>query len=361
VLAAQDKIRRRLEASPVDFLSRRSAALLAQTRAGLAAYLGAQARDLALIPNATTGVSIASASIPLQPGDEVLTSDHEYGACDLAWERACRRAGARMVRFHVPLPWRGDGDFLDRLEASLGPRTKVLFLSHITSPTALRFPIAEALRLAKERGIATVIDGAHAPGQIGLDLETLGADFYIGNCHKWLMAPLGSAFMRVAPSFQPGLDPLVTSWGLVAEERAEAGHEAYAGTEPLELRLQWLGTRDISPFLSIPSALDFLECNAPEAEGDRCRGLAARAAREGARALGLEPCVQEGNGLRMALIPLPSCEGQAVKTRLFEDFHIEVPVTRFQDRQYLRVSCHLYNDESDIDALLAALRAIFRT
>lgn len=343
----------------MEFLSRQSGALLAQARAALGAYVGASPADLALIPNATTGVSIAAASLPLSPGDEVLMSDHEYGACDLAWERACRRAGAKVRRFHVPLPWAGPGDFLDRLGASLSSRTRILFLSHITSPTALRFPVAEALDLAKARGIATVIDGAHAPGQIELDLEALGADFYVGNCHKWLLAPLGAAFIRVAPDYQARLEPLVTSWGLVAEEGGESVHDAYAGTQTLERRLQWLGTRDLSPFLSIPAALDFLARNLGPAEAQGCQEMAATAARRGAELLGLEACLQTGAGLQMSLIPLPSCDGPRLKARLFEDFHIEIPVTDFAGKNYLRVSCNLYNDEGDIEALMGALKAIF--
>lgn len=360
VSEAQEALRGQAEASPVAFLSRQSGALLAEARGALGAYLGSSPSALAFIPNATTGVSIAAASVGLKAGDEVLLSDHEYGACDLAWERAARRAGAQVRRFHIPLPWAGDGDFLARLEAGLTPRTRLLFLSHITSPTALRFPVAEALGLARERGITTVLDGAHAPGQIDLDLEDLGADYYVGNCHKWLMAPLGSAFIRVAPALQAGLDPLVSSWGLVAEERGEVGHDAYAGKEVLERRLQWLGTRDITPFLAIPAALDYLARMAGPEEGRRCASLARRAGLEGARLLGLEPCLQDGNSLRMALIPLPPCDGPSLKARLFDRHRIEIPVTSFAGRNYLRVSCHIYNDEADIDALLGALGEVFR-
>ena len=357
VLAAQDALRRELEASPVEFLGRRSAALLEEAMRPLAALVGADPADLAFVTNATAGAGIAAASVALGPGDEVLGSDHEYGACVMGWKRACERSGAVWREFAVPLPWTGDDDFMARLEAAVTPRTRVLFLSHITSPTALRFPVERAVAFARGRGIVTVIDGAHAPGHIPLDLGTLGADFYFGNCHKWLCAPLGSAFIQVRRDLHASVQPPVASWGLVAEAEggAAAVHDGYVGTSALSRRLRWLGTRDITPFLAVPAAIGFCARHSGPAESARCAALADAAARRIASFFGLEPATSAGQGLRMALAPLPPCDGAAVKAELFDRYRIEVPVASFGGRSWLRLSFHAYNDAADAESLLAAL------
>ena len=377
VIAAQDAIRRELEASPVEFLGRRSSGLLEEALLPLAALVGADPGDLAFVANATTGAGIAAASVALSPGDEVLGSDHEYGACVMGWKRACARAGAAWREFEVPLPWAGDDDFMSRLEAAVTPRTRVLFLSHITSPTALRFPVERAVAFARGRGIVTVIDGAHAPGHLALDLGALGADFYFGNCHKWLCAPLGSAFIQVRRPLHAAVQPPVASWGLVAEaECAAVGaagpdgggtgaggtagaavtvHDGYVGTTTLSRRLRWLGTRDLTPFLAVPAAIAFCARHSGTAEAARCATLADSTARRIASLFGLEPATPVSQGLRMALSPLPPCDGAAVKAELFDRHRIEVPVTSFGGRTWLRLSFHVYNDDADAEALLAAL------
>jgi isopenicillin-N epimerase len=358
VLEAQDAVRREAEASPVEFLSRRSSALLDAALARLADYLHADASKLAFVTNATTAVAVAAASVGLGPGDEVLSTDHEYGACVMGWKRACAKAGAAWREAAIPLPWAGDGDFLARLEAAITPRTRVLFLSHITSATALRFPVEGAVALAAAKGIVTVIDGAHAPGHIDLDLEALGADFYAGNCHKWLCAPLGSAFLHVQPAFHARVEPLVASWGLVAEAEGSGGHDGYAGTSLLQRRLRWLGTRDLSPFLAVPTAIDWSLRHDGKAERTRCAELADRTARRGAGLFGLGAPVPASQGLRMALLPLPPCDAAAVKAALFDRFRVEVPATSHGGASFLRLSFHAYNGEADAEALLAALASL---
>ena len=358
LIEGAERLRRLAEANPVEFLGRRSSALLEEAEAALGELVGAAPPDLAFVENATTGVNIAARSIGLGPGDEVLGTDHEYGACELAWKRACAARGASYRRFEVPLRGSGDGDFLARLEAAIGPRTRVLFLSHITSPTARLFPVAGACRLARSRGIATVIDGAHAPGHVPLDLEGLGADFYAGNCHKWLCGPLGSGFLYVRPGLQSGVEPLVTSWGLVAEAEGSAAHDAYAGTTPLSRRLRWLGTRDLTAFLATPAAIRWSRALAATGDGERCAALAARTARRAAEALGLEP-VEPSPGLRMALVPLPPCDPAAAKAALYDRRRIEAPVVVFGGSPFLRISFFAYNDERDADTLVDALRDCF--
>jgi isopenicillin-N epimerase len=228
-----------LERNPVAFLGRRSGALLGQARARLAGHLGIQADDLAFLPNATTGVNVVARSVALQPGDEVLATDHEYGACEAAWRFVCDRAGATYRRVAVPLPFEPES-FADRLLQAAGPRTKLIFASHISSTTALVFPVAELCARAREAGILTLIDGAHAPGQVDLDLAAVGADFYTGNCHKWLCAPKGSAFLHARPERQAELHASVVSWGYLAAELGatsmggHTGFDAYVGSTRVE-------------------------------------------------------------------------------------------------------------------------------
>jgi isopenicillin-N epimerase len=271
---------RELERNPVAFLGRRSGALLRAARERLAAFVGAQPDDLAFVPNATTGVNIVARSLALAPGDEILTTDQEYGACDATWRVVCQASGAVLRRVAVPLPFEPEA-FVPRLMAAVTPRTKLIFTSHLVSTTALIFPVAELCAQARAAGIATLIDGAHAPGQVDLDLDALGADFYTGNAHKWLCAPKGSAFLHVRPEHQAALQGGIVSWGWLAEELAaggggHTGFDAYVGTTPLERRLQWQGTRDISAYLAVPAALDFLAAH----DWPRHRALARARARQ---------------------------------------------------------------------------------
>ncbi|MFL5919030.1 MAG: aminotransferase class V-fold PLP-dependent enzyme, partial [Gaiellaceae bacterium] len=191
-----------LERQPVLFLARRVEALLADARAALAEYVNADPEDLVFVPNATAGVNIAAWPLGLQRDDEVLTTDLEYGALDLTWEHVCGDFGARYVRVPVSLPLSDEAEIVETVWSAVGPRTRVLYLSHHTSSTALTLPVAELCRRARERGIVTVVDGAHVPGHFPLDLRELDVDFYAANCHKWLCAPKGAGFLYVRRELQ---------------------------------------------------------------------------------------------------------------------------------------------------------------
>ncbi|MEO7912469.1 MAG: aminotransferase class V-fold PLP-dependent enzyme, partial [Roseiflexaceae bacterium] len=204
---------RKLEEQPVEFLGRQINQLLAAARAPLASYLGTQADNLVYVPNATYGINIVARSLELAAGDEVLATNHEYGACDRAWRFTCERRGVHYINQPIALPVESEEAVVEQLWSGVTERTRVIFLSHITSPTALIFPLAAICRRAREQGIMTVIDGAHAPGQIDLALDQLGADFYTGNCHKWLCAPKSAGFLYARPELQALLYPLVISWG----------------------------------------------------------------------------------------------------------------------------------------------------
>ena len=334
-----------LERQPVAFLWRRGAALMAEARAALAAYLHVPASELAFVTNATAGMNIALRSLPLQPGDEILTSNHEYGAINRLLEFVAAKTGARIVAQHIPLPYTSDEDFVDALFDAAGPRTKVIVLSHITSPTALCFPVEQVCRRARELGILTAIDGAHSPGQIPLDLAALGADMYSGNCHKWMCAPKGSAFLHVRAQHHALIEPLVIS------------HGWKPGSSFVE-RNDWGGTRDIAAFLTVPAAIDYLQAHSWESLRRRCHALALHAQNTVCQRYSLEG-ISRAQFAQMVTIPLPACDPDAVKERLLDEFRIEIPVLTFEGQCALRLSVQAYNTAADVDALLDALEAIF--
>jgi isopenicillin-N epimerase len=345
-----------MERNPVAFLGRRSGTLLAAARQRLGAYLGVGGDELAFVPNATTGVNIVARSLALAPGDEVLATDHEYGACDAAWRFVCERAGATYRRVEIPLPFEPE-TFVPRLMAAVGPRTKLIFASHITSTTALIFPLAALCAQARAAGVATLIDGAHAPGHIALDLAAVGADFYTGNCHKWLCAPKGSAFLHARSERQAHLHATVVSWGYVADLAGHTGFDAYTGRTVLERRLQWQGTRDIAAFLSVPAAIDFqARHNWPQLR-QRCHDLALATQAAVLGRNGLRAIAPDGSLGQMAPIPVRTGDAEALRRHLFEQHRIEVPVTQHGGHTFVRLSVQAYNTQADLDALLSALHA----
>ena len=345
---------RELEAEPVEFLGRRFAELMRAARESLAAFVGADPDDLVFVPNATTGLNSVVRSLRLEPGDEVLATDHEYGALDRTWTFICEKRGARYVRRLLPLPIASAEEILDAVWSGVSDRTTVLFLSHVTSTTAVVLPVAELVRRARERGIVTVIDGAHAPGQIPLDLAALGADFYAGNCHKWMNAPKGSAFLYARRAMQPLLEPLVVSWGWRSDR---------PGPSRFVDEYEWQGTRDIAAYLTVPAAIEFMHEHDWPAVQRACHDL-ARAGRDRINAVTrLAPLTPAGDGWfgQMATVALPPCDHEALQRRLFDEFTIEIPTFSWNGGSYLRVSIQAYNDVSDVDALVHALSRLLPT
>lgn len=337
-----------LERQPVAFLGRRFKRLMQQAREHLADYVGAGADDLVYVPNATVGLNMIARSLPLEPGREVLTTDHEYGALDRTWRFICAKRGARYVQQPLPLPVRSVEQVVETIWAGVNERTQVLFISHITSPTALVLPVTELARRARAAGIIIVVDGAHTPGQIPLDLAALGVDFYAGNCHKWLMAPKGAGFVYARPEMQPLLEPLVVSWGWQSES---PGPSRYIDEQ------EYQGTRDIAAYLAVPAAIQFMEAHHWERVRDRCHQL-LRVARCSLTALTqLEPLSPDEATwfAQMAAFPLPDCETETLQRRLYEEFAIEIPLITWNNRPLARLSVQGYNTPSDITALLEAL------
>jgi len=349
---------REMERNPVEFLGRRSAKLLAHSRAVLAQYIGAKPEHLVYVPNATSGVNTVARSLPLRAGDEILSTDHEYGACDNTWAFVCRHTGARYVSVEIPLPFQAQ-EFTQRIWAAVTPRTRVIYLSHITSTTALILPVAQLCQRAREAGILTVIDGAHAPGHLRLNLDELGADFYTGNCHKWLCAPKGAAFLHARPEHHHLLDAPVVSWGYSSNITGHTGFDAYIGTTLLERRLQWQGTRDLSAFLSVPAAIEFQAQHDWDSIRRECHALAALTLRRICAMTGLSPVCQDADFGQMVVIPVSPMNADLLKQTLFERYRIEIPVTSHQDRLFVRLSIQGYNTTEDADALVKAIRKIY--
>lgn len=332
--------------------------MLAQSRAVLAQHIGAKPEHLVYVPNATSGVNTVARSLPLRAGDEILSTDHEYGACDNTWRFVCQHTGAKYLPVEIPLPFQA-GEFTDRIWAAVTPRTRVIFLSHITSTTALILPLWELCERAREAGILTLIDGAHATGQIPLDLDALGADFYTGNCHKWLCAPKSAAFLHARPEHHQLLDASVVSWGYSSVIAGHTGFDAYLGSTLLERRLQWQGTRDLSAFLSVPAAIEFQARHDWDRIRHDCHALAAQTLQRICKMTGLSPVCTDADFGQMVVIPLPPMDADLLKQTLFERYRIEIPVTSHQHHLFVRLSIQGYNTRADADALVDAIRKIY--
>jgi isopenicillin-N epimerase len=344
-----------LEREPVDFLGRNLTARMRVPRVELAAELGTSPEDIVGLVNATEGLNIVAQSLPLAEGDEILTTDHEYSSLEKTWAYVARRTGAVVKVIKVPLPLVSEADFTQALLDGMTDRTKVLFLSHITSPTALRFPIEPAIAEAKKRGIWTVIDGAHTPGHIPLDLTAMDVDFYSGNCHKWLMTPKGSAFLYVRPELQGLLNPLVISHGWTAQSKEPDAKGAF-GNSPFIDEIEVQGTRDPSAWLTVPAALAFRREHGWPQVAASCRELAQETAVRLGRLTGLEPLSSpEFCAPQMVAMPIPECDAPALHLKLFEKHRIEIPVFKWQDRHIARVSVQGYNSREQMTILIKAL------
>jgi len=353
VFEAYQHWQRRLERQPVLFLGREYDALLLETRQKLAEFLNADAEDLVYIPNATHGVNIIARSLKLAPGDEVLATDHEYGACDYTWEFLCQKTGAKYLHQPIPLPVQSEEEILDHFWQGVTPRTRVIFISHITSPTALRMPVEHICKRARAAGILTVIDAAHSPGQIALDLRRLDADVVTGNCHKWMMSAKGAAFLYVRKDLQHLVEPLIVSWGYTPTPATTTGSRF------IDL-LQWTGTRDPAAALTIPAAIQFMQEHDWENVHNDCRQLLRDGIGQICDLVKQPPLYPLDSNLyrQMGIAPLPPSNLDVLKFRLYDEYRIEVPLIQWQDRQFVRISVQGYNTQADVTALVKALAVL---
>jgi isopenicillin-N epimerase len=343
---------RNLERQPVEFLGRQATDLMSDARVKLAAYLNTEADNLVYFPNPTTAINMVARSLDLQMGDEILSTDHEYGAMDRTWRFLCDKSGADYVNQSIPIPVSTHEEFVESFWEGVTPRTRVVFISHITSPTALIFPVEEICRRAREAGIISIVDGAHAPGQIPVDLTSIDADIYTGACHKWLCAPKGSAFLYANPDLQPIFDPLVVSWGYESEEPGPSQFIDYH---------EWQGTRDLAAFLSVPRAIQFQKENRWDEVRQRCHHLAAIAHREINNITNMEPISPNDSEwyCQMVALLLPEITNiDKFKRPLYGDYKIEVPVFLWNEMPIIRLSFQAYNQPEDLETLLTAIREL---
>ena len=349
VFESYQRWQRLLESEPVQFIAFDGLGYLAASRKALAGYLNvADPDDLVFVTNPSYAVNTVAASLELSPGDEILATDIEYGACDRAWDFHCEKQGTIYRRQHIRLPVTDRESFLQDLFAGVTERTRVLFISHITSATALRLPVEEACARAREMGIITFVDGAHAPGHIPLDLSTLQADFYTGACHKWMMAPKGCSFLFARKEVQPMLKPLVVSWGYKA---AAPSHSLFLDHHQMN------GTRDFSAFLTIPDCIDFMRNHDWVQVSARCRQMVRENAPRFHALLGahpISPLNEEWLG-QMVSIPIRTGQPEVLQRRLFSEYKIEVPIMRQGTDVYIRYSINAFNTQEDLDILFHAL------
>lgn len=346
----------RLEQQPVAFLDQERDLInnLSKPRNMLAQEFNTSAQNLVRVTNATTGLNAIARSIALTEGDEILTTDHEYAAVENTWEFLVRKVGAKIVRAQVTMPLVSADQFYEDLVSQMNERTKILLLSHITSPTALLFPIKRVIDEARRRGIITVIDGAHAPGLIDLDLDELGADFYVGNCHKWLLAPKGAGFLWARPDWHQKLEPLVISHGWNVKDRKE---DRTAFLDGFEIQ----GTQDPSAWLAVPAALEFRETHHWDEVSAVCNQRAQEFAKRVTEFTQMEPLSSpQFCAPQMVAMPMPKSDPKALKSFLLNERNIEIPVFDWKGTTIVRVSVAAYNSADDLNNLLEALRDYFK-
>ncbi len=350
VLEEQQRWRARLERNPMQFFVREIDALLADARTDLGAFLGADADDLTFVPNATTGVNSVVRSLDFKPGDEILTTDHAYAACKNALDYVAGRSGARVTVAKVPFPIDAPSQVVDAILATVSDRTRIALIDHITSPTGLIFPIEHIVRELAARGVDTLVDGAHAPGMVPLDLRALGAAYYTGNCHKWLCAPKGSAFLWVRRDRQEHVRPVVISHGALPPP----------GRRRFRAEFDWVGTDDITAYLSIPAAIRFLGSLLPGGWMELMRTNRARAL-EGRRIIcdeiGARPPAPDEMIGTLVTIPIADGPAQALQDELWARHRIEVPIVSFPSppKRQVRISSQAYNDLDQYRLLASAL------
>lgn len=358
VLEVQRGFQERLEREPVRFFVRELPPLLEQVRAAIGGVIGADPDDLALVTNATSGVNTVLRSLDFAPGDELLRTDHGYNACNNALAHAAARTGAVVKVARLPFPLSSAREVVESVLAAVTPRTRLLLIDHVTSPTGLVLPVEALVRELRGR-VHVLVDAAHAPGMVELDLREMGAAFVTGNCHKWLCAPKGAAFLHVRRDLQHLVRPLVISHG------ANAGLE---GNARFRAEFDWTGTADLSALLAVPAAIRFLESALPgglPAVRRRNRALALEARELLCDALQVSPPAPDGMIGSLAAIPLPGEHGELpygaldpLQEALFERHCIEVPVVPFPaGRRLVRISAQLYNERGEYERLARALLA----
>jgi isopenicillin-N epimerase len=357
VLEVQQQFRQRLERQPLRFLAQDLEDLLDAARGVLAKFVGADPLDLAFVPNATTGVNTVLRSLQFTPDDELLTTSHEYNACRNALDFVAARSGARIVVAEISLPVQSPDQVIEAIIAKISPKTRLALLDHVTSQTGLVMPIQRLVRELNQRGIDTLIDGAHAPGSVPLNVSVIGATYYTGNCHKWLCAPKGAAFLYVQRDHQAQIRPLTISHG---------ANSPRSDRSRFRLEFDWPGTYDPSTYLSIPAAIQFMGSLLPGGwpelmAQNRAKALAAREIL--CEALNVSPPCPDDMIAALAVVPLPNGSYQALQTALLNQYGIEVPIVPWPggQKRLVRVAAQIYNTVPQYEYLAQALVELLAT
>ena len=345
---------RELESNPVQFITANGIKYLENSRKALGDFVGCHKDDLVFVTNPSYAVNIVAKSFNLKQGDEVLTTNLGYGACDRTWKYYCNKVGAKYIQQEINLPILSKDLFLKDFFAGVNERTKLIFVDHITSATGLILPVQEICDFANKKGILVFIDGAHAPGHVPLNLQNLNPDFYTGACHKWMMTAKGSSFLYAKKETQKMLDPLVVSWGYDA---IMPSHSSFLDYHQMQ------GTRDFSAFLTIPAALQFMNDNDWEKRKTDCREIVLKNAKRFCDLLNTQPISPLDNEFigQMFSIPINTNNPLALKAILFEKYKIEVPIMPHNDKVYLRYSIQAFNNQADLNTLYNAMVDIMQT
>lgn len=347
------KIQRELEFEPVRFIAHDGIKALEQARRKLGDYLNADADDLVFVTNPSYGVNTIAKSFPFEKDDEILSTSLEYGALDRTWKYYCEKAGARYIQQKITLPIQDETSFLEEFWSGYTPKTKAIFISQITSFTGLILPVEAICKEAKKRNLITIIDGAHVPAHIPLDIKSLDPDVYVGACHKWMMSPKGASFMYVKKEQQFWVDPRLISWGYKSEIPSQSTFIDYHQTN---------GTRDYSAFLTVPKAIDFMEQNRWKEVAKTCREKTIKNAARFCNLMNSEPiCPLNETFLgQMYSIPIDTKEPMALHQFLYDNYNIEIPVPVENGKSFLRYSIQAFNTDEDLDRLEDALIQIKR-
>lgn len=352
VFEEQDRWRRRIEAEPIEIIGRQIFELISQSKQALGNWLGMKEEDFGYVTNATEGINAVLQSIALHPGDELLTTNHVYHAVRQAMKHAARRAGADYREVDIPLPIRSSWEIEERVTGAISSRTQLLAVDHITSPTALVFPVENIAAECARRGVDVLIDGAHAPGMVPLNVPMAGATYYAGNLHKWVCAPKGSAFLWVRPDRRNFVHPLVISH--------------YLG-EGFVREFGWQGTRDFSAWLSIPKSLEFMSALGWEAVMKHNHAMAAWVQQLLCERWRVEPISPSDGSLlgSMATVPLPSPldrlseeQTMVLQRGLYYEHRVEAPIMRWNGRLFMRPCCQVYNVPGDYQRLADAIGSL---
>ena len=345
------KWQKKLEKEPVKHLAFDIYDYLEESRSALGAYVNCDKEDLAFFPNPSTALNTVLRSLPLKEGDEVLSTDHEYGAMDKAWSFLSKKKGVKYIKQKVNLPIKSKEAFIKDLIKGESEKTKIIFLSQITSSTALVFPVQEICDFARRNNIITIIDGAHVPGQIELDIKKMNPDFYSGACHKWMCSPKGVAFLYANKKFQNIIEPLVISWGYEAEKPSKSQFLDY---------LQWQGTNDMSAYLTIPATIKFLKTNTWDAVSDKCQSLNHWAKEKIMKEVDVKEVSSNSFTAKQMSSFFLKLSDDPVKDQLefYKKYKIQIPFISWNKQTLFRISIQAYNTKKDIYTLIQALKKL---